>query len=223
MTFNFTCYVCLDQMNPNNMIAISCGHVLCGSCYDTMYIRRGEERVCGLCRHRFGSGLKLFLDEGTTKTSETTYQGTSTNDYLNLEKIKKLEKDLETEKCITESLEFELKEKQLEIIEQKTIALALQREIEDNHEKINRLSKKISEIEIKPTPKKVVNDPDYLWLSNDPDEDRIEIHYKQEHDNKKNDLKISNNKYNNEKKRFNEIFKRIVKRKGKETGECYEG
>ncbi|CEF65206.1 Zinc finger, RING-type domain and Zinc finger, RING/FYVE/PHD-type domain and Zinc finger, C3HC4 RING-type domain-containing protein [Strongyloides ratti] len=178
MTFGFTCYVCLDQMNSNNMMAISCGHVMCGTCYNTMYLKRGEEKICGLCRHRFGSGLKLFLDDNTTRVNEISHQNNKDGNIYNLERIKNLENDLETEKCVTESLNLELKEKQLEIIEQKTVALALQREIEDNHERINKLTKKLSEFENKPLIKNRINEPD---------DDRINYSNIQEQDLKKNE------------------------------------
>lgn len=207
MTFNFTCYVCLDQMNPNNMMAISCGHVMCGSCYDTMFLQRGEEKICGLCRHRFGSGLKLFLDNSASRVNETFLSNNKNDDDYNLRVIERLENDLKMEKCVVESLHFELKEKQLEIIEQKTIALALQREIEDNHEKINKLTKKLSEIENKPLTKNMINDPEYVWLFNllnNSNEEKIKYTHKHEQDLKKNETKV-NNKLNADKNKFHEV------------------
>uniref|UniRef100_A0A0N4Z9A1 RING-type domain-containing protein n=1 Tax=Parastrongyloides trichosuri TaxID=131310 RepID=A0A0N4Z9A1_PARTI len=209
MTFNFICFVCLEQMAPNNMMAISCGHVLCGSCYETMYLIRGEERICGLCRSRFGSGLKLFLNENIdTLNSQSNHRQTIRNDDNSnmIDKMEKLELELETEKCISESLKIELKEKQLEMIEQKTIGLALKREIEENHIQISTLNKKISEYQCKENNKEG-DEGDINWLLNilnETEEEKVKALQKQEKDYKIHEAKL-NDKLNFEKKKLHEV------------------
>uniref|UniRef100_A0A0N4Z9A3 RING-type domain-containing protein n=1 Tax=Parastrongyloides trichosuri TaxID=131310 RepID=A0A0N4Z9A3_PARTI len=125
MSFNTDCFVCLQKMSPDNIIAISCGHMLCKDCFNTMYNVRRQEKKCGKCRRPFIFCIKLYFEPSTDDSNienEENNVTSSKNPNILLDNLKRSQ-------CYQEILLEELKKKQKEIFDKELKILEKESEI----------------------------------------------------------------------------------------------
>jgi hypothetical protein len=58
------CFVCFEALP---VVALRCGHVMCGACYTRWAAQAGY--VCWMCRQRVAGSLRIFLEAGPSHTS----------------------------------------------------------------------------------------------------------------------------------------------------------
>lgn len=58
------CFVCFEALP---VVALRCGHVMCGACYARWAAQAGY--VCWMCRQRVAGSLRIFLEAGPPRTS----------------------------------------------------------------------------------------------------------------------------------------------------------
>jgi hypothetical protein len=60
------CFVCFEALP---VVALRCGHVMCGACYTRWTVQAGY--VCWMCRQRVAGAQRIFLEAGPTHASGT--------------------------------------------------------------------------------------------------------------------------------------------------------
>uniref|UniRef100_A0A0K0F2U2 RING-type domain-containing protein n=1 Tax=Strongyloides venezuelensis TaxID=75913 RepID=A0A0K0F2U2_STRVS len=111
MSFNTDCFVCLQRMSPDNVIAISCGHMLCKDCFHIMFNVQRQERKCGKCRRPFIFCIKLYFE---TSTDENTL---NEGNYVKNVSPNIMLDQLKRTQSYSEILLDELKKKQNDVFE----------------------------------------------------------------------------------------------------------